>query len=97
MPQDLFITQDETLQHLVPFLNTLSKDTLIYDPCCGTKAIGNFLRRLGYNNIIETDLYTTEVKTDYLKVKDPYHKLKVANIPFCDKQRFFKKAFSTGQ
>ena len=98
LPQDLFITQDETLMHLTSFLKeNYSKDKVIYDPCCGTNAIGNFLRQLGYTNIIEQDLYTTDDKTDYLKKNGTIYDLMITNIPFCSKFDFFNKAFKAGK
>ena len=96
-PQDLFITQESTLSYLLPYLQKLSKNITIYDPCCGTYAIGNFLRDHGYNNIIETDLYTTPIKTDFLKTKIAKCDLMIANIPFCIKYQFFKKAYLSGK
>ena len=95
-PQDLFITQECTLTYLLPWLEKLNnKNITIYDPCCGTYAIGNFLRNNGYTNLIETDLYTTPVKTDFLKVKIPACDVMIGNIPFCIKYQFFKKAYLT--
>jgi hypothetical protein len=61
MPQDLFITQESTLEYLLPYLQDLPKSTRFYDPCCGTGLIGDFLRLHEFNNIIESDLYTTEI------------------------------------
>ena len=72
------------------------KDKVIYDPCCGTGVIGKFLRELGYTNIIEQDLYTTDDKTDYLLSNRQNYDLMIANIPFCSKLAFFKKAFKAG-
>lgn len=83
--------------HLIPFLKTLPSDVVIYDPCCGTKTIGDFLRKQGFTNIIEDDLYTTDKKKDYLKEKSPDYGLMIANIPFCSKFAFFKKAFKSGK
>ena len=96
-PQDLFITQECTLSYLLPFILKLDKNIKIYDPCCGTYVIRNFLRENGYNNIIETDLYTTPIKTDFLKTKITACGLIIANIPFCIKYQFFKKAFLSGK
>jgi type I restriction-modification system DNA methylase subunit len=83
---------------LLPWLEKLkNKNIKIYDPCCGTYAIGNFLRDNGYTNIVETDLYTTPIKTDFLKTKVSTCDLMIANIPFCVKYQFFKRAFLLGK
>jgi hypothetical protein len=73
------------------------KNITIYDPCCGTYAIGNCLKKHGYTNFIETDLYTTPIKTDFLKAKIPSCGVIITNIPFCLKYPFFKKAFASGK
>ena len=96
MPQDLFITQESTLEYLLPYLNELPKTTRFYDPCCGTCAIGDFLRSHEFTNIIESDLYTTEIKQDYLKDNFTDYDVLITNFPFCDKRKCFKKAFRSG-
>ena len=60
MPQDLFITQEHTLSYLLAYLNACDKSTRFYDPCCGTFAIGDYLRGQGFTNIIERDLKEME-------------------------------------
>jgi len=95
-PQDLFITQEITLTYLLPFLKTISKSTKFYDPCCGTCAIGDFLKRNGFNNVYETDLYTTDIKKDYLKDNFTDYDVMITNFPFCIKLKCFKKAFRSG-
>ena len=96
MPQDFFITQESTLEYLLPYLNELPKTTRFYDPCCGTCAIGDFLRSHEFTNIIESDLYTTEIKQDYLKDNFTDYDVLITNFPFCDKRKCFKKAFRSG-
>ena len=96
LPQDLYITQESTLEYLLPYLNALPKSTIFYDPCCGTCAIGDFLRSNGFHNIIEKDLYTTEIKQDYLKDNFTDYDVLITNFPFCDKLKCFKKAFRSG-
>ena len=96
MPQDLFITQESTLEYLLPYLQELPKSTRFYDPCCGTGVIGDFLRLHEFNNIIESDLYTTEIKQDYLKDNFTDYDVLITNFPFCDKRKCFKKAFRSG-
>jgi hypothetical protein len=96
MPQDLYITQEHTLSYLLEYLNMCPKSTKFYDPCCGTCAVGDYLRRQGFTNIIETDLYTTEIKSDYLKENVIYYDVLITNFPFCDKLKCFKKAFRDG-
>ena len=70
---------------------------VIFDPCCGTGAIGNFLRQQGFTNIIEQDLYTTDIKTNYLTEDAPRYDIMITNIPFCSKLQFFNKAFNSGK
>lgn len=47
-------------------------------------------------NIIESDLYTTEIKKDYLKDNFTDYDVLITNFPFCDKRKCFKKAFRSG-
>ena len=83
--------------HLMLFLKDQPRNIVIFDPCCGTNAIGNFLRQQGFTNIIEQDLYTKDSKIDYLKSQAPDYDIMITNIPFCDKFNFFKKAFESGK
>ena len=96
MPQDLFITQEHTLSYLLGYLNACDKSTKFYDPCCGTFAIGDYLRSQGLTDIIERDLYTTDIKSDYLKEDFTDYDVLITNFPFCDKLKCFKKAFRDG-
>jgi len=98
-PQDLFITSEETLDAIKEeIIYKLNNQFKIYDPCCGTKAIGNWLRKNNFNNIYEKDLYygeKDEDKEDYLKSNFTDYDILITNIPFCSKYAFFEKAFQS--
>ena len=75
--QDLFETQDNALMLLDPILDTL-KGKVIYEPCCGNGAIVKYLEKKGFT-VIARDLYTTEVKQDYLTEEDPEYDVLITN------------------
>lgn len=66
------------------------KDLKIFDPCCGKYAIGNVLRRYGYENITEKDLM---YGYDFLKDEsDKQYDCIIMNPPFKLFDEFVKKA-----
>ena len=69
LPQDLFETPENALLLLDPVLSTL-EGKVIYEPCCGNGAIVKFLEERGFT-VVARDLYTTDVKQDYLTEEDP--------------------------
>jgi hypothetical protein len=95
LPQDLFETPDNALMLLDPILETL-KGKVIYEPCCGNGAIVRYLEKKGFT-VIARDLYTTEVKQDYLVDEDPDYDVLITNPPFCLKHEFFEKAMLSGK
>ena len=90
LPQDLYETPENALMLLDPILDTL-KGKVIYEPCCGNGAIVKYLEKKGFT-VIARDLYTTEVKRDYLIDEDPEYDVLITNPPFCSKHKFFEKA-----
>ena len=90
LPQDLFETPENALMLLDPILDTL-KGKVIYEPCCGNGAIVRYLEKKGFT-VISRDLYTTELKQDYLVEEDPEYDVLITNPPFCVKHQFFEKA-----
>lgn len=77
----------------------------IYDPCCGTKVIGNVLRRssFGHIPIIETDLYTIpDANIDFLKADNNDIReccsCIMTNPPYGNnnKTKFLKKCYEIG-
>jgi hypothetical protein len=68
----------------------------IYEPCCGNGAIVRYLEKKGFT-VIARDLYTTEVKRDYLVDEDPEYDVLLTNPPFCIKHQFFEKAMLSGK
>ena len=90
LPQDLFETPEDALMLLDPVLSTL-EGKIIYEPCCGNGAIVRYLEKKGFT-VISRDLYTTEVKQDYLVEEDPEYDVLITNPPFCCKHQFFEKA-----
>ena len=104
--QDLLITQEKTLNLLMPDILKMTEeknnetDLKLYDPCCGTKSIGNWLRKYDFKDIYERDLYhheENEEKEDYLTSDYDDYDLMIAHIPFCLKYEFFKKAFESNK
>ena len=62
----------------------------IYDPCCGHYAIGNVLRKYGYNNITEKDIMYDQ---DFLSGDTDYnHDVIIMNPPFRAFNSFVEKA-----
>ena len=94
-PQDLFESPDNAIMLLDPILDTL-KGKVIYEPCCGNGAIVKYLEKKGFT-VIARDLYTTEVKHDYLAEEDPEYDVLITNPPFCIKHQFFEKAMMSGK
>ena len=90
LPQDLFETPENALLLLDPVLSTL-EGKVIYEPCCGNGAIVRFLEKRGFT-VISRDLYTTDLKQDYLVEEDPDYDILITNPPFCSKHQFFEKA-----
>lgn len=90
LPQDLFETPEDALMLLDPVLSTL-EGKIIYEPCCGNGAIVRYLEKKGFT-VISRDLYTTEVKQDYLVEEDPEYDVLITNPPFCCKHQFCEKA-----
>ena len=80
LPQDLFETQENALVLLDPILSTL-EGKVIYEPCCGNGAIVRFLEKRGFT-VISRDLYTTDLKQDYLVEEDPAYDVLITNPPF---------------
>ena len=67
-------------------------DNPILDPCCGKYAIGNVLRKHGFNNIKETDLIYGQ---DFLTMpipEEPLHDAIIMNPPFKLFDQFVEKA-----
>ena len=62
---DLYITQAEDIEVLIPHILEFKKAT-IYDPCCGTGVYGEVLRKHGFEKVIESDLYFGENRLDFL-------------------------------
>jgi hypothetical protein len=77
LPQDLYESPENSLLLLDPILSTL-KGKIIYEPCCGNGAIVKFLETRGFT-VIARDLYTTEVKHDYLTEEDPEYDVMITN------------------
>jgi hypothetical protein len=77
LPQDLFETPENALLLLDPVLSTL-EGKVIYEPCCGNGAIVRFLEKRGFT-VISRDLYTTELKQDYLVEEDPEYDVLITN------------------
>lgn len=76
-PQDLFETPENALRLIEPILSTL-KDKILYEPCCGNGAIVRFLEARGFT-VVARDLYTTQVKQDYLVEDDPEYDVLITN------------------
>jgi hypothetical protein len=95
LPQDLFETPENALMLLDPILSTL-EGKVIYEPCCGNGAIVRFLEKKGFT-VISRDLYTTDLKQDYLLEEDPEYDVLITNPPFCSKHPFFEKAMLSGK
>ena len=93
--QDLYETNPEDIFIIIPYIRNY-KDKVIYDPCCGMKVFGNILRKEGFSNIIERDLFTQEIKHDYLLENDPEYDLMITNPPFQNKTKFVQKAYASG-
>jgi hypothetical protein len=74
---DLFESPENALLLLDPILATL-EGKVIYEPCSGDGAIVRFLERRGFT-VIARDLYTTEVKQDYLLEEDPEYDVLIIN------------------
>ena len=74
-----------------PHVTLTLEGKVIYEPCCGNGAIVRYLEKKGFT-VISRDLYTTELKQDYLVEEDPEYDVLITNPPFCVKHQFFEKA-----
>jgi hypothetical protein len=95
LPQDLFETPLNALKLLEGVLKTM-EGKVIFEPCCGNGRIVKFLEERGFT-VIGRDLYSTEVKHDYLIEDDPEYDVLLTNPPFALKHQFFEKAMSSGK
>jgi hypothetical protein len=95
VPQDLFETPLNALMLLEGALKTM-KGKVIFEPCCGNGRIVKFLLERGFT-VIGRDLYSTEVKHDYLIEDDPVYDVLLTNPPFALKHQFFEKAMNSGK
>lgn len=79
-----------TWELLNNYLNTFDNNISILDPCCGLYAIGNELRKAGFNNIVEKDLSYGD---NFLTNNDPLkYDCVITNPPFKDFDLFVSKA-----
>ena len=91
---DLYITQAEDIEVLLPFLTNF-KDATIYDPCCGTGIYGEVLRKNGFEKVVESDLNFGENRLDFLDADAiiPDYDLILTNPPYNKKYKFLKKMY----
>jgi hypothetical protein len=69
--QDLYITPTWCIEVLIKqYINVkMPNIKSVYDPCCGTRVIGDVFRELRIDiQLFESDLYTTTTKVDFLEV-----------------------------
>ena len=95
---DLYITQVEDIEVLIPCISEF-KDSTIYDPCCGTGVYGEVLRKHGFEKVIESDLYFGENRLDFLD-RDaiiPEYDIIITNPPYNKKYKFLKKLYELGK
>lgn len=97
-PQDLYETNPEDAKMVLDIIAELgaSGDPVIYDPACGNKVFGNMFRENGFDNIIESDLFTMEEKTNYLTTIEPIYDILVTNPPYAKKVEWIMKAYNNG-
>jgi hypothetical protein len=93
--QDLYETQEQDIAIIVPIIEKF-KSKVLFDPCCGNSAYKNALKKYDFHNIIERDLYTTEIKHDFLTETIPKCDLILGNPPFNFKHQFLEKAYTSG-
>ena len=93
--QDLFETPVKVLMLLDEVLNTM-KGKIIFEPCCGNGAIVKYLVEKGFE-VIGRDLYSTEVKHDYLTETDPDYDVLITTPPFGIRHLVFEKAVLSGK
>jgi hypothetical protein len=85
-PQDLYETDPVVVKIAIGFLvkNRVNlSEKVFYEPACGNGIIIKVLKEMGAIQVMERDLYTTEIKTDYLTVEDPHYDILITNPPFC--------------
>jgi hypothetical protein len=95
---DLFETPNSLIMPMLEFLasNGLVKGSVIFEPAVGNGAISCEFEKQGFE-VIKHDLYTTEVKQDYLDVSThpPAYTITVTNPPYCLKYEFLSMALAT--
>ena len=95
MDNDLYETQEETLDLILPFLSKY-KNSRILEPCCGNNSIVNYLREKGFENVIGFDLNYGENKQDFLSMNDfSQFDMIITNPPFKNKNLFLKKMYES--
>ena len=95
--QDLFETQNEDIELILAFIEGYT-DALILEPFCGNGAISNFLKAKGYKNVVEQDLITVKVKTNFMTENIPSNiEMIISNPPFNLKYEILLKSFMWGK
>ena len=96
MENDLYETQEDTLDLILPFLSKF-KNFKILEPCSGNCAIVNYLKKNNFKNIDYSDLNYGENKVDFLTMNDfSQYDLIITNPPFKNKNLFLKKLYESG-
>ena len=97
-PQDLYETDPAVVKIAINFLvknGVVLSEKVFYEPACGNGSISKVLKEMGAGIVIERDLYTMDLKTNYLTVEDPNYDVLITNPPFCLKYEFSLKALQS--
>ena len=97
-PQDLYETDPAVVKIAINFLvknGVVLSEKVFYEPACGNGSISKVLKEMGASIVIERDLYTMDLKTNYLTVEDPNYDVLITNPPFCLKYEFSLKALQS--
>lgn len=78
---DFYETPYACTEVLIPTLSGIDRESIILDPCCGNKRIGDVLRKYGFNNITERDLTGGYDFLDEM-IKKKFYDIVIMNPPF---------------
>lgn len=78
---DFYETPYACTEVLIPTLAGVDRESIILDPCCGNKRIGDVLRKYGFHNIIERDIMGGYDFLDEM-IKKKFYDIVIMNPPF---------------
>lgn len=97
--QDLYETDPSQVENLLRNIS-INQDWIIFEPCCGNRAISDVFRKHGFE-VIDRDLYFPDDQGNvfnYLEADfPPFYNCTITNPPFANKIKFLERAIESGK